>query len=332
MMPELFELPFIHITVKSYGSMMVVGFLLAIALMGRCVKLIKHDPELITSISLYTLVSGIIGARIFYVLHNFDSYRGDLLSVFSIWKGGLELLGGVILAVAVALVLLLRKKLPVRTYSDILVIGLMLGLGFGRVGCYLNGCCYGRPSESACTIRFPYGSPSYLSQVYPNHLRGRSEPLLDLPAEYFGFETEDGRWISANESNKFSMNLKPYELLSDQQKKDVKGKYRAISVIPSQFYSSASALALCLVLYLFWRKYGMKIPGATFALMLILYGPTRFYLETLRDDNPFEKAWWTIYPGGTISQNIGIYMFIIGVVMMLIYIYFRPMGTGEIKK
>jgi phosphatidylglycerol:prolipoprotein diacylglycerol transferase len=324
MIPELFEIPFLHVTVKSYGLMMVVGFLLAIVLMGRCAKLIKHNPEHITSIALYALVSGIIGARVFYVLHNFDSYRGNLLSVFAIWNGGLELLGGVFLAVAVVLILLRVKKLPVRTYFDILVIGLMMALAFGRVGCYLNGCCFGKPTQSRCSITFPYESPSYLSQVYPDNLRGRAEPLLELPVEYFGYETEDGKWISASEYNKFGMNLKPYELLSDVQKEDLKIRYRALRVLPAQFYSTANALALCLILYLFWRKYGMKCPGATFALMLILYGPARFFLETLRDDNPFEKSWWTIYPGGTISQNIGIFMFIAGVILMFVFTRLKP--------
>jgi len=332
MIPELFELPFLHVTVKSYGLMMVVGFLLAIVLMGRCAKLIKHNPEHITNIALCALVSGIIGARVFYVVHNFDSYRGNLLSVFSIWNGGLELLGGVFLAVVVAVILLRRKKLPVRTYFDILVIGLMMGLAFGRVGCYLNGCCFGKPTESACSITFPYASLSFERQVYPDHSRGREEPFIELPAEYFGYETEDGKWITASEYNKFDMNLKPYEFLTDQQKEDVKGKYRALGVIPSQFYSTANAFVLCLVLYLFWRKFGMKCPGATLALMLILYGPARFFLETLRDDNPFEKSWWTIYPGGTISQNIGIFMFIVGVILMPVFIRIKPPKAGVVKK
>ncbi len=53
--------------------------------------------------------------------------------------------------------------------------------------------------------------------------------------------------------------------------------------------------------------------------MFILYGTTRFFLETLRDDNPFEQAWWAIYKGGTVSQNIGIYMFIAGVILLIIF-------------
>ena len=59
--------------------------------------------------------------------------------------------------------------------------------------------------------------------------------------------------------------------------------------------------------------------GSTFALMFILYGPTRFLIEFLRDDNPYEYTWWAIYKGGTVSQNLAIYMLVFGIVSMLIF-------------
>ena len=65
-------------------------------------------------------------------------------------------------------------------------------------------------------------------------------------------------------------------------------------------------------------------PGCTFALMFILYGLTRFLMELLRDDNPFEYAWWAVYKGGTVSQNLGIYMIVIGVVLIVLFQKMRP--------
>ena len=324
MFPELFEIPFTHLTVKAYGTMMVIGFLLAMALMRHCARRIKHNPDHITNVALYALITGVIGSRFFYVMHNFDSYKGDFFSIFAVWKGGLEFIGGVLLAIAVVIFLLKKQKLPIRTYMDFLAIGLMLGLSAGRMGCYLNGCCFGKPTDAVCSVTFPYGSPSYMSQAYPDQKRDRPEPLIQLPAEFFGYLAEDGQtWIAANESNKYSMYLKPYEMLTDEQKQRVKRDYQQLHIHPTQFYSTANALILCAVLYSFWRKFGLKYPGRTFALMFILYGPTRFFIETLRDDNPFEKAWWAIYKGGTISQNIGIYLVIIGVALMLIFPRFK---------
>lgn len=327
MLPELFEIPFIHVTVKSYGLMMVLGFLAAVFVLRRLAKRIAENPEYITNAALYSLISGVIGARIFYVVHYFeDKFSGNLASVFAIWNGGLEFLGGVVLAMIVLLIYLNRQKLFVARYFDMLVIGVMIGLAFGRIGCYLNSCCFGAPTDSVCAITFPYDSFPYKSQVYPNAQRNRITPQLELPYEYYGYQGEGGEtWFPADNSNKYNAYLKPRHLLTPEQEKEVTmGKFRGLPVHPTQFYSSANALFIALLLYLFWRKNAVIKPGCTFALMLILYGATRFGLECLRDDNPLEQAWWAIYKGATVSQNIGIYLVIAGVVLMTILTKFKP--------
>src|SRR5208337_5491811 len=107
MHPELFRIPFTSLTVKAYGLMLVIGFLMAVHVVRRLSRNITPDPNMITNASLYSLVAGVVGARLFYVLHHFDSFAGNLTSVFAIWEGGLELLGGVIGAITV-IVLYLR--------------------------------------------------------------------------------------------------------------------------------------------------------------------------------------------------------------------------------
>ncbi|TFG49727.1 MAG: hypothetical protein E4H40_02480 [Candidatus Brocadiia bacterium] len=127
--------------------------------------------------------------------------------------------------------------------------------------------------------------------------------------------------------------------MTDEQKYQVaRGNYRCLPVHPTQLYSSANAVMLCLVLYLFWRRsqkaasqnYNkiLSKPGSTFALMFIIYGVMRFLIEYLRDDNPFEQAWWIIYRGGTVSQNLGIYMVVVGVLLMAL---FQKMSPGKIQ-
>jgi phosphatidylglycerol:prolipoprotein diacylglycerol transferase len=313
MHPELFRIPFTELTVKSYGTMLVIGFLAAVYVIRRLSRDITPDPNMITNASLYALVAGVIGARIFYVLHYFDKFRGDFIGIFKIWEGGLELLGGVLGAVAVIILYLRYHKLPARRYLDILAIGLMLALAFGRIGCFLNGCCFGRPSDVPWGVRFPYDSLAYQSQVQPDLKRDRPEPELKLPADYF----ESGV-------------LKPYDKLTPEQKQQVTtGPYRCLAVHPTELYASADAAIIGGLLYLFWRRSqkadkegARKIftrPGSTFALMFVLYGIVRFFEEYLRDDNPFETAWWAIYKGGTISQNLSIYMVAAGIVLMLIF-------------
>jgi phosphatidylglycerol:prolipoprotein diacylglycerol transferase len=333
MIPELFELPFIHITVKSYGLMMVIGFLCAVFVMRRMAVRVGENPDNLTNVALYTLITGVLGSRIFYVIHNFDQFRGDLLRVFAVWEGGLEFVGGVILGLIFVLSYLYIRKCGIRRYFDILVVGLMIGLAFGRIGCFLNGCCFGKPTKSACSVSFPYASPSYLSQAYPDKKRGREKAQLDLPAEYYGNYTSDGSvWVPAGESNKYYSNLKPRDLLTEEQAIATStGEFRALHIHPSQLYSSLNALLISGVLYFFWREFGEKKVGCTFGLMFVLYGIMRFLLETIRDDNPFEGAWWIIYRGGTISQNIGIYMAVIGVIAF-VYCWIRPVALPKKHK
>ena len=317
MRPELFEIPFIHLTVKSYGLMMVIGFLAAVTLIRYLSRDITPDPQLITNAALYSLIGGVFGARVFFVLHHLNDFKQDPVSVFKIWSGGLELLGGVILAVAIILFYLIYHKLPIRKYLDILAIGLMLALAFGRIGCLLNGCCFGKPTDLPWDIRFPYNSFAYRSQINPNLERNRPEPQLILPRdEYISFIDKDGHW-----------HPKQFEYLTDKQKIEVTtGKYRCLPVHPTQIYSSLAGAVCCIILFLFWRrsKKNSKIlakPGCTFSLMFILYGIIRFFMELLRDDNPFE------FDGLTISQNISIVMIILGSVLIVVFQKINPKSS-----
>ncbi len=325
MYPELFEIPFVNLTIKSYGLMMVIGFLVAIFVIRSLSRDITASPQMITNAALYSLIAGVVGARLFYVVHHYSEFQGDWHNIFAIWHGGLELLGGVTFSIAVIIAYLFYHKLPVRRYLDILAMGLMLALAFGRIGCFLNGCCFGKPTELPWAVRFPYHSFSYLSQVYPNPARNRSEPWLKLPSEFFGYLVSNNDWIEAEQGN-----LKPYRLLSDKQKDEVKsGAYRALKVHPTQLYSSGNAAMLSLVLFLFWR-WGIKAkkepairkftptPGCTFALMFVLYGITRFLLESLRDDNPFEVD------SLTISQIMGTGLAVLGLILMLVFFRAGP--------
>ena len=320
MHPELLDIPFLHVTVKSYGMMMVVGFLCAVTIIRYLSRRFTSDPQYITNAALYSLIAGVVGARVFFVIHYFDQFRGDPLGVFAIWKGGLELLGGIVLAIAVIIFYIWYHKLPMRHYLDVLAIGLMGALVFGRIGCFLNGCCYGKPAELPWAVRFPYGSFAYRSQVHPDPDRNRAEPHLKLPDDFFGYRDEQGNYIP---------DLKPFEQLSDEQREQVTtGPYRCLAVHPTQLYTSGSALVFCLILLGFWRRsqkaeeagrYGVLTkPGSTFSLMFVLYGCMRFGIEFLRDDNPFEFA------GLTISQLLAVGVVLVGVAFLVFFTVVEP--------
>jgi phosphatidylglycerol:prolipoprotein diacylglycerol transferase len=321
MHPELFTIPIPpHPTVKSYGLMMVIGFLTAVTIIRILSRRFTPDPQYITNAALYSLIAGVVGARVFFVIHYFDQFRDDPLSVFAIWNGGLELLGGVLLAIAVIGFYIWYHKLPMRHYLDVLAIGLVAALVFGRIGCFLNGCCYGRPTDLPWGVRFPYGSFAYRSQIHPAPERNRAEPHLDLPDDYFGYVDDQGEFVP---------DLKPKSRLSPQQREAVThGRYRCLPVHPTQLYTSGSAAAIALILYAFWRrsqraeKAGthrpLTKPGSTFSLMFVLYGLMRFGIEFLRDDNPYE------IDSLTIGQLLSLGLIVLGGVLLAVFQRLRP--------
>ena len=118
MHPELFEIPFIHLTARSFGLMMVIGFLLGFYLLGRLGRKISSNSQLITNLALYCLLAGVVGARVFYVVHHFDKLQNPWASMFAVWQGGLEFYGGVIFAIPVIILYSYRHKLPIRPCLD----------------------------------------------------------------------------------------------------------------------------------------------------------------------------------------------------------------------
>ncbi len=333
MHPELFRIPFTDLTVKTYGVMMVIGFIAAIHIIRRLSRQMgQQDAEHITTAALYSLIAGVAGARIFYVLHYWRDFQGKgLLSIFAVWDGGLELLGGVFLSIFVIVLYLYVQKLPIRRYLDILAIGLLLALGFGRIGCLFSGCCFGRPTTCPIAIRFPYGSLAYQSQVRPDADRDRLNPYTQLPPEFFGYLNEANQWVVAPpQLNRFDYYLKPFNLLTPQEKTEVTaGSYRPLPVWPTELFESFLAFTGCIILYLHRRKSFQLLkaggvipifyrPGVTFALMFIVYGFMRFFMEFLRDDNPFgaDKL--------TISQNLSIGMEVVGFLLIWLFGKMKP--------
>ena len=130
--------------------MLVIAFFAAMELAKFLARRSGLDPEIFANAALIALVAGVIGARLSHVLENIGDYtRSDLSFGQNFWNainlrsGGLTYYGGFILAFAAVLAYGFYKRVPIRLGMDVIAPCLMIGLGFGRIGCYLNGCCYG---------------------------------------------------------------------------------------------------------------------------------------------------------------------------------------------
>lgn len=178
MKPILFD--FGAFQLHSFGLLVALGFISGTWLAARRAKVAGIDPIAIQDIVFpWLLVGGLVGARILFVISYWDREFASrpLSEAFAIWKGGLVFYGGLIGATLAGIVGVRRRGLPLWKTADALTPGLVLGHVFGRLGCLLNGCCFGRTCELPWAIRFPADHSTRGLPVHPAQLY---EALLNL--------------------------------------------------------------------------------------------------------------------------------------------------------
>ncbi|MCX6356387.1 MAG: prolipoprotein diacylglyceryl transferase [Candidatus Aureabacteria bacterium] len=153
------------VTIYSYGLCVALGFLLGMMNAARRARRYGWSAETIYDTCLCAIIAAIVGARILYILDNPGEFAGSPLDYFMVWKGGLVYYGGVIGAVIAGALYLKLKGRGVLEGFDIIIPSVALGHAIGRVGCFLNGCCFGRISSLPWAVRFPPESPAYLYQL-----------------------------------------------------------------------------------------------------------------------------------------------------------------------
>ncbi len=163
MYPILFR--FHGLELHSYGLLLAIAFLVGIQLFLKRGVDRELPEDKLSTLSLLLLVLSIVGGRGLYVLTHWGDYAHDMGGVFRIWEGGLMLYGGYFLAIAGGILYLRRAGLNVWRVGDAAAPSMALGIGLGRLGCFLNGCCFGLPTHLPWAIRFPPGS--YSNFVFP---------------------------------------------------------------------------------------------------------------------------------------------------------------------
>lgn len=162
------------VPVFSYGFMIAVGFLFSILLGIKLGKARGINSEKVIQLENLVLLTGIIGARLLYVLLNFEKYADNPVRIIDIRSGGLSWHGGVIVGIISIYLFARKEKLPFRDISDLSMISGLFGLAFGRVGCFLHGCCYGK------TTGLPWGTVFPDQGMIPRHPTQIYECILDL--------------------------------------------------------------------------------------------------------------------------------------------------------
>ncbi|MCC6758806.1 MAG: prolipoprotein diacylglyceryl transferase [Candidatus Omnitrophica bacterium] len=153
------------LTIYSFGLMLAVAVVVCSSLLSRDAKKAGISQDIIFDFVFWVILAGIAGARIFFILLNLGDFIANPQQIIMISNGGLAWQGGLIFGGLTGLFYIKRKKLSLRVMADLSAPYLALGQAIGRIGCFLNGCCYGR--EVSWGIYFP-GHDAHLhpTQLY----------------------------------------------------------------------------------------------------------------------------------------------------------------------
>lgn len=173
--------PFLHITdswaIPTYGLFYVSAFLCAIALAARLATRIGIPFWKMVDVAFQFSIAGEIGSRLFFILVEWRAFFGGEIPLKQFLLAGRVVLGGVVVAVLFSVWLFRRHRLPALAVFDASLAGVPLGMGIGRLGCLMAGCCYGKPTDSIVGITFvdpiahrlsgtPLGVPLYPTQIF----------------------------------------------------------------------------------------------------------------------------------------------------------------------
>lgn len=305
----------VGLPIRGFGVMVTLGVICGVALAAYAARREGLDPELIYSLAFWMFLGGIGGARLFYVVQYWNEYRREslgatLIEVFKFTQGGLVLYGGLLGGVGAALVWLRVKRLPILVVADLIAPSMVVGLAWGRIGCFLHGCCYGGLcAASAWGVTFPAYSPPYEHQQSEGLFHGLRltrdsaaqgwkvrEVDPEGPAARHGVEVGDVvRAINGEDWEKFAGQRVPARLFGPRlELRLADGREvtwlidefpaRSRPVYPVQLYSSLHAALLAYLLWVIfpWRRKD----GEVIAWLLTLYPVGRIFEELIRDDEP----------------------------------------------
>ena len=342
------------LAIRGYGLCMLLAILSGMGIViYRCRK-IGYPIDPIFTLAFWMVIAGVIGARLFFVIQKRELFFGEgiplsasLKAILNMTEGGLVVYGSLFGASIVAFIFFYRTKLPVWKTADLIAPGMALGLAIGRIGCLMNGCCWGGVCEpSMPAITFPAGAAAYMQHLSNGKLLGlTTETTEDVYSrEVVSVSSGVGEELGIKPGDRIAVGGNP-DLLRFFSGKDDDRKeqatievginpsegssprvasvpiselpQRSLRVHPTQIYSSLNALLLCVLLWCFWHY--RKSDGEVFALMLILYPIGRFFIEIIRNDESGQFG--TEF---TISQWVSVITIAVGFVM---FAYRRAFGT-----
>lgn len=160
------------LTVTWYGIFVVSGFLLGLWTAGRRASADGMSAETVADLGIWLMLSGIAGARLFHVVIYWreEFANAPIWRIAAVYQGGLVYYGGLLGACLATVVYVRRRKLALWPLADVLAPSILLGHALGRIGCWINGCCYGSPTDLPWAAHYPAGSLAPEGAIHPVQL------------------------------------------------------------------------------------------------------------------------------------------------------------------
>src|ERR1700722_299104 len=160
------------VTVTWFGILVAMGFLAGLWTASRRARQVNFHPDTILDFGPWLLLGAIVGARTVFVISYWPEYFAGhpIYEIFMVQQGGIVYYGGLIGASLTCIIFARIKKLPLWRLADVLAPSIALGSFFGRWGCLMNGCCYGKPTTMPWGIQFPKGHITYPDYVHPTEI------------------------------------------------------------------------------------------------------------------------------------------------------------------
>ncbi|MGL5243954.1 MAG: prolipoprotein diacylglyceryl transferase [Sarcina sp.] len=155
MRPILFE--FFGFKIYSYGFMIGIGIISAIFLFTNRAKKLGYNEDSLFNLIILTVLGGILGGKLLYIITDFSYIKDNPTTIFTEFGYGFVIYGAIILGGLSVILYCKIKGWSILEIADLLVPALALAQGFGRIGCFSAGCCYGAETTSILSVVFPQG-------------------------------------------------------------------------------------------------------------------------------------------------------------------------------
>lgn len=331
----------IGLPIRGYGILVLLGLFCGIGLTVYRGRQLGISPDTIIGLGFWMMLTGVIGARVFYVVQKWDEFQ-SFGQIFQLTEGGLVIYGGVIGGLLAGVTFAVVHKMKIPAIADLIAPGFLIGLCLGRIGCLLHGCCFGGVCEAELpAIRFPHGSGPYQAQLLSGKLLGITTTNGRLPGKIAMIASEspaakqgipssgqlEGVFRDEVPLKKGDDPTVPPLLIAQA---NVSGKSytflpvdlpeRSLPTHPSQIYSATNALLLCILIW-FLQPLPSR-DGVAFCVAILLYALSRFLLEGVRSDEAGQLGTTM-----TIAQLVAILSVFLAS-MGLIAIYRLPSGRS----